>query len=194
MKRVYLSFITVLMLLYVIHTIGGGCTQTTGYKELIVSEDMASFSFEYPAFYDEPYVSTPIETQSIEVDAGGLIQPRVSGAEFLFITVLPVSDSFPNAKTMLDYEFSLIEGLPDFQLLERSPVTIAGSQGEQVIYSYYGYHTTWESPAETGTAYDAYFDSGGLIWIVELIADEYTAAERAKADFEHILETFQILD
>lgn len=95
---------------------------------------------------------------------------------------------------MLDYELSRVEELQDFELLERSPMTIAGTHGERIIFSYYGYHSSMESEAETGTAYKAYFDSEGLIWRVVMIADEYATAERAEAHFEHVLETFKILD
>jgi len=96
---------------------------------------------------------------------------------------------------MLDFDLDhRQQGLPDFRLLERSTITIAGVKGERIAYSYSGFYFSSEHAPQTGTAYKAYFDSKGLIWKLSLIADEYAAAERAKSDFEHLLETFRILD
>ncbi len=197
MKRAYLAFVIVVNLLTLLLIassaimISCSCNDTTGYKEFIVSEGLAPFSFEYPAVCREPRIDRSLEPHSTVVDTSGVIQPRVNGAVFLIISVFQVSDSFPNAQAMLDSELSRAEGHREFQLLERSPVNMAGIQGERVIYSYFGFY--YNDP-ETGTAYEAYFDSEGLIWEVVMLADEYAAAERARADFEHLLETFQILE
>jgi len=200
MKRVYLAFCIILVLLTLIliasSVIMMSCSrnETTGFKEFVVSEGLASFSFEYPAFCYVPYVDRSREPHYTEVKTGGVIQPGVGGDEHLFIRILQTGNSFENAEAMLEDNLARAEEHQDFQLLERSSVNISGIQGEQIIYSYFGYHSTWESEAETGTAYKAYFDYEGLIWRVVMLADEYAAAERARADFEHVLETFQVLD
>jgi hypothetical protein len=38
-----------------------------------------------------------------------------------------------------------------------------------------------------------YFDQGGLVWMIRVTSTE-EVAEETKADFEHILETFKVLD
>jgi len=173
-----------------------GCnsTDTTGFSKFTVTEGLSHFSFEYPAFYRTPYVDRALEPNSTEVKTGGVIQPGVRGIESLHIEIFQVSDSFPDAKAMLDSSLSRSEEHQDFELLERSPITIDGVEGEQIVYSYYGFHATMESEAETGTAYKAYFDCKGLIWRIVMLVDEYAQAERAEADFDHVIETFRFLD
>jgi len=83
----------------------------------------------------------------------------VNGSEVLFISIVPISESFPNAKAMMDFELSRSEQLSDFKLLKRSAVTMAGTNVERIIYSYFGFRSSMESYEETGTAYEAYFDS-----------------------------------
>jgi hypothetical protein len=194
MKRVYLAFLIAMVFTLVAVTSGCSSNDTTGYKEFIVSEGLASFSFEYPAFCSEPRIDRSLEPQSTVVDTIGVIQPRVNGTVLLVISIFQVNDTYPNAQAMLEDNLSSFEGLQDFHLLERSLVTIAEIQGEQIIFSYSRYPSPTEFETETWTDYEAYFDSEGLIWRVWMLADEYAAAERARDDFEHVLETFQILD
>ena len=85
----------------------------------------------------------------------------------------------------------------DFQLLERSQVTVSGINGEQIVYSYteirgVGQRKTDEDPYPM-QGRRIYFYSNGVIWelTLDLLLSE---AETANADFEHLLETFQILD
>lgn len=193
-KRIPLVSLLLILISSSVIMINCSCNDKTGYKEFTVSEGLAPFSFEYPAFYLKPRIDRSLEPHSTEVKTSGVIQPRVNGVEALFITIFQVSDTYPNALAMLDYDLSCAEEHQDFQLLEHSPITVAGIQGERIIYSYSIYPSPADFETETWTACKAYFDSEGLIWRVVILADEYAAAERARDDFEHILETFQILD
>jgi hypothetical protein len=86
----------------------------------------------------------------------------------------------------------------DFRILERSPVSIIGEQGEKVVYSY-----LWEPPLRPeGSMGDepkptetrmVLFVHKNILWKLE-IESSPSNAETTKADFEHIKQTFKILN
>jgi hypothetical protein len=83
------------------------------------------------------------------------------------------------------------------RLLERSTITLAGVPTQLVVYSY-GYDHIWDESSGSAVillriAREVYFNYGGLIWNIVIESDE-DRADVAEADFEHLLETFQILD
>jgi hypothetical protein len=205
-KLLVVQVLTILMMVSSAMTMSCIGDKTIKYKPFTVNEGLVHFTFEYPDFLRVPIVSSSLEPQStldpqsISVGTLGIIQPwwRVNGDVsngfvYLDITISTISDSFPNAKAMMDYSLSRSEELEEFKLLKHSPVTIAGTNGEIIVYSYFGLRSLGKS-AETGTSYEAYFDLKGQIWKIWMIADEYTVAERAEADFDHVLQTLQILD
>jgi len=80
--------------------------------------------------------------------------------------------------------------------LECSTITVAGALDEMIVYS----HESELIPEAPSSSLEVmkvtrvvYFDYNDLIWKIEIDSDE-DRAEEAEADFEHLLETFQILD
>jgi len=167
--------------------------ETTGYKEFVVNEGLAQFSFEYPAFFSDPYLDRSQEPQSTVVKTGDTAIEPGKGVESLYVFVFSPSDSFADAKARLESEHDSISGFPDFKLLDRSTTTVTGIQVELISYSYGLFWVDVHKEAGIGTAYEAYFDYQGFIWQIELIVDEY-AVEQAKVHFDHVLETFEIFD
>ncbi|MFC1951806.1 hypothetical protein ACFLYI_02040, partial [Chloroflexota bacterium] len=103
-----------------------------------------------------------------------------------------------NAAVALDYELSRWEDEPDFKVLERSEVEISGVPAEQAIF------THKYLPRDIGVGRDTeelefiiqreiYFVYDGLIWNVGEESN-IDVAEAHKVHFEHMLETFKILD
>jgi len=78
--------------------------------------------------------------------------------------------------------------------LERYPVSVSGVEGELIAYV-----VDWflPVPGDDGPLLKyvraVYFDHNGLVWWIEAEC-ELEMVDQVKADFEHILETFQILD
>ena len=82
----------------------------------------------------------------------------------------------------------------NFQLLERSPITVSGVEGELVVYLV---DKLMPIPVEDGKNLEyvraVYFDYNDLTW--EIVAKcNQEIMEQVIADFEHIVETFKILD
>jgi hypothetical protein len=106
---------------------------------------------------------------------------------------------------------------PDFVLLERSMVSVGGISAEQIVWSGGINSSSVRLPApfscslfpvmlenvrEKYTTFvlpthvrDVYFEYGGLIWIIQVTSSPIqNEVDQAKADFEHVLQTFKILD
>ena len=82
----------------------------------------------------------------------------------------------------------------NFELLERAPLTVAGIEGEMVAYLV---DKLMPIPREDGQrlAYCrvVFFEHDGLIWEIEAECHQEIMDE-VRADFEHIVETFTILE
>ena len=80
-----------------------------------------------------------------------------------------------------------------FQLLERRPVTISGVEGELSAFVEEWVVLAARDTPKLRYVRWAYFDYDGLVWEIEAEAEE-ELAEQVRVDFEHVLETFKILD
>jgi hypothetical protein len=109
------------------------------------------------------------------------------------LTIIDASEEFPNAKATIE-QIASKEFVKD--ILERTTININGISGELVVYSS-KVGLIPEAPLESSEIVrinrTVCFDYGGLIWIIIIESDE-DKADQAKADFEHILQTFKILD
>jgi len=95
------------------------------------------------------------------------------------------------------------------EIIEISSVTIAGMQGEMLVYSYPAplpelppggwscSHRKVTSSSNPNIVLQidriAYFSDGDKLWSIEIGWSE-SKTEQQKADFDHILQTFKILD
>ena len=106
------------------------------------------------------------------------------------IFVDDVSSHYPNSGALLEERLSMFPRVKKgFKILERSSMKVSGIDGQQIAYS-------WTSPSfepEVVVTREVYFDTKGLIWHLSLDSSE-TRAETAKADFEHMLGMFKIVD
>jgi hypothetical protein len=178
-----------------------GGNANSGYAKTSFRELGVRFGFEYPLSYGKP-----------EVDRTGLphlvtvgILPLAQNTEWYpldpIITITLLNSKYYGTDVSSSLEGRLTEykaGFPylDFRLLARSPVTIDGAYGEEIVFSH-----TWTPNMYEGqkgeshplNGRNVYFYSDGVIWEFSL-ASSFGTAEKANADFEHILQTFKILD
>jgi hypothetical protein len=177
------------------------------YETFSNNEGIAHFSFEYPGdmenldiYRTDKYVAVYFIREIVE---DGWFDRD------LYVTVYKPPGfkglSISDAKTLLeDYIILLDEDFKVSKVLERSPVNISEIPGELLV-------TTWDmmSPriplpdgALEGTPHQAslmmisrraYFDQGGMVWKIQMESTE-EVAEETKEDFEHILNTFKIMD
>ncbi len=198
MKRKELFFHTLQIIIALLILIAfSSCNRNQGY----VTYDfrygsIVHFSFEYPSSY---------EAQS--EDAVGIGNPaylwhRASSKPFpwndisiLFITYSKGTIAY-NATAMLDYDLANLRNLSppgQFSLLERSKIVVSGVQGELAAIRYpIPPNIAYYGPGPTITRIVS-FDKDDLIWVITLNSNQ-EAADKAKADFEHILQTFKFLE
>jgi hypothetical protein len=104
-----------------------------------------------------------------------------------------------NASALLDKDLREYESgfnYLEFRLLERSQISVSGVQGEQIIFSH-----MWKPEGflgQKGEPYpwkgrEVYFYYNGVIWKFD-VDSPLSNWEQANSDFEHILQTFKILD
>ena len=204
MKRVYLALFIALVLTLVSATLGCDSSME-GYRAFTFNE-VAHFSFEYPAHYKKTSAGAEVEDKIIHIGLRDEVPSEGSNAGFIGIKVEGAGITYPDATVALEHTLSIFVDSEPYdedaeqapgRLLERSTLTVAGIPAELIVYSY-GYDYVRDSPSDPWVlllriAREVYFDYNGLIWNIVIESDE-DRAEVAKADFEHLLETFQILE
>lgn len=202
MKRVYLALCLVTVLALAAILMGCGRNDTTGYKEFIVSEGPVPFSLEYPVSYQKPSVDRTAEPHITSVTFIRIVWEgeRYSVLSTVDVSIYDATYYSTDASALLAESLRKFEDgflYDDFQLLERSQIIVSGIQGEEIVYSY-TWTPTWRDHSTGEDPYvmrgrRIYFYSDGVIWELTL-GSPLSEVEIANADFEHILETFQILD
>ncbi len=168
------------------------------YKALSIKEGIAHFRFEYPCRYDATF-GVHIEDEYTDVNVLSPWNNEVQGRTILTIFVIAPDAGLRDSKQAIEKDLSFWSD-SDYQFLDRFALSIDGVEGEEIVYFYnqprpplgqVG-HIPGAGPAPT-IARGVYFDHKGLIWEITMSSNEATA-ETDKADFEHVLETFEILD
>ena len=201
-----LLWIRLLMMITIsISTLGiTGCAGPTNsaYREFTLRMGSTHFSFEYPASYQKPHVDWTALPQLTSVTILHVIGNGGESSIDSHIGIYLMYSKYysTDAKALLESDLAEYENgsyVSDFKLLDRSQISVSGIQGEQFSYSHTWYPDAL-SPKSSGNPYPMlgriiYFYSDGVIW--ELSVDSpLSTAEQAKIDFDHILQTFKILD
>jgi hypothetical protein len=201
MKRAYLAFC--IAMVFALVAITPGCESSMEGYRTFTSNKVVHFSFEYPAHYKKYSAHATVENRTIFIGFVDKVPSKGATDGYITIYVEGVGITYPDAAAALEHTLSgFVEPGPydeeePQRLLERSSLTIAGIPAELIVYSY-GYDRIWgESPGSVAIliriAREVYFDHNGLIWNIVIESDE-DRADVAEGDFEHLLETFQILD
>lgn len=190
----------VLLLLATLITVEG-CCDPGDYDKYTLKKGIAHFSFEYPCSYDR-YGSEINEDDCFTlISIRGPYHKSVEDRTWLRVFVLISEDpGFLDPERALKQDVSHNEKLLDYRLIERSSVNVAGIEGQQIIYFYNRERPgsldpgfiPGVGPAPT-IAREIYFCDEGRIWDLQFHSNESTA-EADMADFEHMLETFTILN
>jgi hypothetical protein len=193
-KEITLKAGLITLSILVILSFNMGCSGFRGYT---FHNQFADCSFEYPSSYNLP--STDDSSEDSIYAFSSLKQSHAPNDAYFIIDISEVSDSFPNTSVLLDFDLNIAQqgqSYNKFYLLERTPITVAGAQGEQAVYSYLRisdtYHTG-EIEYIPAISYRAYFEKNGNL--LEIIVDSIIErAEQSKMDFEHLINTFKFLD
>jgi hypothetical protein len=168
-------------------------SSSTGYKTFSLEKGIGHFSFEYPARYKVEITEVRTDLQYTHVTFSSPFSKELRDSTFITVFVAPPDDASPNSEALLEKSLASAEVLDDFRFVERFSLTVAGVQGQEVVYSYGRLVSNYENVRIPEFMREVYFDRGGLIWSVSMRSNQ-SMAEADEADFEHVLQTFKILE
>jgi hypothetical protein len=193
-NRIILPFISIVLLLSMFLT---GCRN---YKSFSLTEGIGHFSFEYsPRFTQETLRTEGVNRAETHVLLETAVEyyPHISAEVVIHIEM--AGDRYRNSSELLDLFISDFDRDYDgCKLVKRSEKYIHGIQGEELIYSFDEYNMDSIPPGShivstPATTKIMAFDHDGLIWYILLTSHE-SYLSQAESDFDHILETFNILE
>ena len=193
-----------------------GCEKKfEGYKQITINNELGSYSLEYPSHYkkdfrevlefDIPYTNLlldgPVVKETAEVfdPDTGKVQTVVGerGSSSINIGISNYKVYHGESYTAADRIEAVLKGQAkweNFKLLERSPITVSGVEGELIVYLI---DKLMPIPVEDGKNLwylrIAYFDYNDLTWEIEMKCNK-DIQEEVTAYFNHIIKTFEILD
>jgi hypothetical protein len=167
-------------------------------------EKGVNLTFEYPSHYRRDLIYSYVEGKSAgRITFLDRLSSKVSIYGFIWVTIRDPSGVYPYAKTAIEQiasgEYDIYTSGPgelNRDILERSTIIINGIPAELIVYSHkVGFieRLPYESSKIIRINRTVYFDHNGLLWSIAIESDE-DKAEQARADFEHLLQTFKILE
>ena len=153
------------------------------------------FSFAYPSSYYVDSIYTYVKAKSVggidlidKTSHGGI--PDGYGG----IGVAEAGNKYlPSAKEVIEEKASSSSVI---EILERSPIEVDGISADMLVYS----HKTGTIVEKSPEYYNVLrisrivcFDHNGLVWEVDIDSFDFKA-DQAKVDFDHMLQTFKILN
>jgi hypothetical protein len=193
-----------------------GCNNSNdGYRSLTVENELCHFSLDYSTYYElegpmydiehtipatwvhfgapKKYVDmvVPADDDSIRTVSVSYVPASIRIDVY---DPSPSSTAPQNALGRIEGTLSDHAKWDNFELLERSPVTVSGIEGELIYYvtDWVGLFPSTEGP-KLEYIKQVFFDYDGLIWNIKAMS-RMEIDHRVMDDFEHLIETFQILD
>jgi hypothetical protein len=207
-----ISWIIIITYAYILA--GCSCSHDV-YKKITIENELGSYSLEYPSHYEKniwdnlefkiPYTyllfEGTVRKETAEVfDPGtGEIKTVVGerGTSEIGVTISNYKVYFGQSYSAADEIEEVLKDMAkweNFQLLERSPITVSGVEGELIVYLV---DKLMPVPVEDGKNLwyirVAYFDYNDLTWEIEMKCNQ-DIQEEVMAYFNHIIETFKILE
>jgi hypothetical protein len=191
-----------------------GCAfSPDGYHTLTVNNKLVSYSFEYSTYYkrygpsvDSKYVSpyvyldltAPRRQMKISIPLSNGQEVKTVKSSYVPASI-EINIYVANKYSSLSAHDALAVWISDISQgeyaasLTHSSITISGIEGDIITYKYdWGMLLSTDMP-KLKYFRVAVFDYGGYIWDFTAWSEE-EMVEQVKADFEHILETFEILE
>jgi hypothetical protein len=165
---------------------------TPGYILETLSKRGISFSFEYPVAYEKsdpnPYENLDYETDVVGESYIVAFDENNTSKQINIQLWNPTAD-YPDAASRLDYyAANIINAGQSAEIIERSPLQIAGLDAEKLVYTYI-MENVGEMPSGI-YSWVAAFDAKGQVWLITM-ATNMEPTDEAEADFEHLIESFK---
>jgi len=172
------------------------CGNDNTHKNFTMQEGQARYSFEYnsPFKIAEYYVSNNYRHAAVTLT--GPTQKEIRDYPSIQVIIFFEPDEYsPDAETTLETWLTKASWSSGFELWEKSEITIDNITAKQAIYSETNIlpidRGGKEPPGEIWRR--VHFDYNGMIWTITLNSNYYTY-DSDNEIFEHVLQTFQILD
>jgi hypothetical protein len=168
------------------------------YKVFSLKEGIGHFSFEYPAGYSVTRIDIRNEAVTRYTDIGlcSTFTTSSPGLNEISVYAWPVDSSTDTATHVLTGMLAQGETIfSDFKLDERFSVMIGDMEGQAAIFSWTASSTSGPEEKKTLPAISRMvcFRHGDLAWEIHVASGIETQVQ-AETEFNHILETFQILN
>ena len=168
------------------------------YKVFSLKEGIGHFSFEYPAEYSVTRIDIRNEAATRYTDIGlsPVFATNNPGLNEISIYAWPVDSPTDTATLVLTGMLAQGETIfSDFKLDKRFSVMISDMEGQAAIFSWTASSTNGAGEEKTLPAVSRMvcFRHGDLAWEIH-VASGIEAQAQAEVEFNHILETFQILN
>jgi hypothetical protein len=191
-----------------------GCSYNE-YKSITINNELGSYSFEYPSSYEKniwdnlefriPYTNLVLEgtvkSEEVEVfdpDTGKI--KTVTGERgtcTIHVTISNYKIENGESYSANDVVKDLLQGeanWSNFKLLGHSQIIVSGVQGEFVEYLV---DRLMPIPVEDGKNLDyisaVFFDYNNYTWGIRAKCNQ-DMMKQVKADFDHIIQTFKIIE
>jgi hypothetical protein len=179
-----------------------GCQNrdVNSYKTFTLNEGAVHFSLEYRTYYKIDSLKPAEATGDLMQQSMffTLISPKIKGVNdytYIHVVVDKPDEITPDAKSATERAERNASSWADYKLLDKYETTVDG-----VLAYRLDYQNRNIVPAIAGVSgpsieviREVAFDAKGYVWMIQIRSVSSTA-EADKADFEHILQTFKILD
>ncbi|MBI4331764.1 MAG: hypothetical protein HY673_10835 [Chloroflexi bacterium] len=176
-----------------------GCNEPdgSGYKLFAMKEGPVRYSFEYSSRFK--IAETRQRADLAYVTLLGATIRQLNDYSSISAGWFVPNKWIPDAESAQKDLLATVSGNMGFELLDQSPVTIDNVPAKLIAYKQRNIRPIFNRETK-GPVYEILrvvdFDYGGLRWSIDMRSADVSpeAADRDKADFEHLLRTFRILD
>ena len=179
-----------------------GCqnVDVNSYKTFTLTDGNVHFSLEYRAYYKikEVHPSFDTGTPSDAFMDFTLISPKIKQTkDYTYIKVLVEKPGrlIPDAKSQTERAENNASSWANYKLLDKYMTTIDGIEAYRLDYQNQNIVPTLAGTGKPaiGVYRELHFDAKGFVWMIQMSSDSSTA-DADKADFEHVIQTFKVLD
>lgn len=193
----------ILTLLFLVSLLSGcQAIDKNPYKTYVQDKGVIRFSLEYPSNYVIDSIKPAQENGTISdrevyLSFKGPVDRNENDYAHILLSAGPPDERFfANAKDSIIRAKRNASSWADYKLLNESEISIDGVKAYRIDYQIrsvvYAIAGISKEPA-LAVYRDVRFDAKGFVWMIQVSSGSSTA-EADKLDFEHVLQTFKIIE